>query len=248
MNKSKEVLMILQPRAIPEAIESLNRLDIDKVWFRGYTQTELEIHLNDFIEYSDYDYYWLIADDVIVDEKPMELLRPLLYGGKVVSGYCKLSQESNQVNLSNQVLSLWNIDYPRPYPTKNHDREDRDFKRFNYSSVSEYMDLEEAQSHKDYFKTYFTGWSFTGASKEVWLKYPFQVSIWGSQTDAQFVMRFVGRDGGEIWTHPEASHIHLKENTEIRLERNWLVGVQEPIIHFGDGKINREDIDEENVW
>lgn len=248
MNKDREVLMILQPRAIPEAIESLNRLDIDKVWFRGYTQTELEVHLNDFIEYSDYDYYWLIADDVIVDEKPMDLLRPLLYEGKVVSEYCKLSQESNQVNLADKVLSLFKIYGSKKHPIKNHNRTDLEFKRFNYSSVPEYMTLEEVESNDGYFKTYFTGWSFTGASKEVWLKYPFQVSVGGSQTDAQFVMRFVGRDGGEIWTHPEASHIHLKENTHIRLERDWIVGVQEPIIHFGDGKINGEDIDEGNVW
>ena len=59
--------MILQPRAIPEAIESLNRLDIDKVWFRGYTEKELEVHLNDLIEYTEYEYYWIIADDVIVE-------------------------------------------------------------------------------------------------------------------------------------------------------------------------------------
>lgn len=45
--KVKEILMILQPRAISEAIEILNKLDIEKVWFRGFTEVELEVHLND---------------------------------------------------------------------------------------------------------------------------------------------------------------------------------------------------------
>ena len=82
--------MVLQPRAIPEAIESLNTLDIEKVWFRGYTEMELETVLNDFIKDTDYDYYWIIADDVVVDNKPLEVLRPKLYDGEVVTGYCKL--------------------------------------------------------------------------------------------------------------------------------------------------------------
>jgi len=33
-----EILMILQPRAIPEAIKSLNNLKIDKVWFRAFDE------------------------------------------------------------------------------------------------------------------------------------------------------------------------------------------------------------------
>ena len=39
----KEILMILQPRAIPEAVESLNKLDIDKVWFRAFTEMEFGV-------------------------------------------------------------------------------------------------------------------------------------------------------------------------------------------------------------
>ena len=248
MNKRKEVLMILQPRAIPEAIESLNRLDIDKVWFRGYTEKELEVHLNDFIEYTEYEYYWIIADDVIVNEKPMDLLRPLLHEGKVVSGYCQLSQTSSKVNLAKDKLSLNNNFIPHPTLPKREVEDWMDLRMWNHPYIEEYMTLEQVQKQNDYFKTYFTGWSFTGASKEVWLKYPYRTGIKGGGTDAQFVLRYVGRDGGEIWTHPEAFHVHLKENHQNTLERDWLVGVQEPIIHFGDGKINREDIDEENVW
>ena len=108
-DKPKEILMILQPRAIPEAIDSLNKLDIEKVWFRGYTEMELETVLNDFIKNTDYDYYWIISDDVVVDNKPLEVLRSKLYEGEVVTGYCKLHQASELVNICE---NMWEYGLP----------------------------------------------------------------------------------------------------------------------------------------
>ena len=74
----KEVLMILNPRAIPEAIESLNTLDIEKVWFRAFDEPSVCEAMNKFVADTDYDYYWIIADDVIVNNRPLEVLRPLI--------------------------------------------------------------------------------------------------------------------------------------------------------------------------
>ena len=64
--EKSEILMILQPRAIPEAIDSLNKLDIEKVWFRGYDEYHVVQRVNHFIQTTNYDYYWIIADDVVV--------------------------------------------------------------------------------------------------------------------------------------------------------------------------------------
>ena len=35
------VLMIMQPRRIDEAINSLKNIDIPKVWFRAYTEPQV---------------------------------------------------------------------------------------------------------------------------------------------------------------------------------------------------------------
>ncbi len=292
--KPKEILMILQPRAIPEAIESLNALDIEKVWFRGYTEVELETHLNEFIQTTDYDYYWIIADDVIVDENPIELLRPLLHEGKVVSGYCLLGGDTDLVNLSNSEnmtctpyfdVSLLNYFYMM--------HQMRNSSRYNVVSESlttgkisqpsstgsfwidnllennikfedavndevnlcvgvyddDFMTRTEVKNSKqNYFTTKFTGWSFTGMSREIWLKYPYQTSSKESNTDAQFSLRYAIRGGNEIWTHKDAEHIHLKKTLSKTEKSNWIVGVEEPVIHFGDGKLVGENIPSELVW
>ena len=281
-NKPKEILMILQPRAIPEAIDSLNKLDIEKVWFRGYTEMELEIVLNDFIKDTDYDYYWIIADDVIVDNKPLEVLRPKLYEGEVVSGYCKINQASDFVNLSFeqndkhyddlQVYHLHEMIKQSPIQTfikKEHWLKNEKYYTFLESNKNKGLDFwkdrinaliftkmmkfeEVKQMDEGFFETYFAGWSFTGMDRETWLNYPFQCSLNGSGTDSQFAMRFFdSEDESKIYTHKDSYFIHLKEEeTEDNsyLKRNWLVGEEEPIVHFGDGKLLRDEIETEHIY
>ena len=281
--KPKEILMILQPRAIPEAIESLNTLDIEKVWFRGYTEMELEIVLNDFINDTDYDYYWIIADDVVVDNKPLEVLRPKLYEGEVVTGYCKLNHSSDYVNLCsgklrlkygefeithlhNQIkhTSMQNIIQERHWEKnkKYYDFLDSnrakglEFWRYRINQIiieNSMLPIQEVQKRNDdFFETYFAGWSFTGMSKETWLKYPFQCSWNGNGTDAQFAMRFFeSNNGSKIYTHKDSHFIHLKEeetDDNQYLKRNWLVGEEEPVVHFGDGKLLRDEIESEHIY
>jgi len=280
MKNPKEILMILQPRAIPEAIESLNTLDIEKVWFRGYTEMELELVLNDFINETDYDYYWIIADDVVVDNKPLDVLRPKLYAGEVVTGYCKLYQTSNYVNLSlmklpllkspldiqhitqqikyvgieNMIVEESYTKHKSFYEKLNKHRE-YDFWKYRVQGLHLFppylMSQEEVNDMGDaYFETYFAGWSFTGMSRDIWLKYPFQCSWNGNGTDAQFALRFFEEESNrKIYTHKDSYFIHLKEEPShgAFLKRNWLVGIEEPITHFGEGKENREDILPEHI-
>ena len=283
MNKPKEILMILQPRAIPQAIDSLNKLDIERVWFRGYTEMELETVLNDFIKDTDYDYYWIIADDVIVDNKPLEVLRPKLYEGEVVTGYCKLNESSNYVNLCSAKLRLQYGDFEitqlhkqikntpmEHFFKESHWRQNQKYydfldinrdkgldfwrHRINYTLSKNSMLLfqEVQQRNDDFFETYFAGWAFTAMSKKHWLKYPFQCGWNGNGTDSQFAMRFFdSEDESKIYTHKDSYFIHLKEEeTEDNsyLKRNWLVGEEEPVVHFGDGKLLRDEIETEQIY
>lgn len=278
----KEILMILQPRAIPEAVESLNKLDIDKVWFRAFTEMELEFVLNDFIKNTDYDYYWIIADDVVVDGKPLEVLRPKLYEGEVVSGYCKLNQASDFVNLSfeqndkqyddSQINHLYQTIRYSPIETfieTEHWLKNQKYytflesnrnkglgfwkDRINALTFNKMMKFEEVkQRGEDFFETYFAGWSFTGMDRETWLNYPFQCSWNGNGTDAQFAMRFFDSDSSnKIYTHKDAFFIHLKEeetpDNEF-LKRNWLIGEEEPVVHYGEGKLKREEIEASQIY
>lgn len=277
-NKVKEILLILQPRTISEAIESLNKLDIEKVWFRGFTEEELEVHLNDFINNTDYDYYWIIADDVIVDNKPLELLRPLLYEGKVVSGYCLLRNDMDRYNISTEdnltishyyepsfIQYLWKrkrynlpkgeVELAKSFENAVDNEEDinkiidNDRNLMIGKRLEDFLSKDEILSQtNDYFTTTFTGWSFTGMPKEVWLNYPFRTAFSGSHTDAQFTIRYVLNNYNEIWTHKDAEHIHLKQESNNTFKQDWIVGIEKPIIHFGNGMINRDEIESECIW
>ena len=265
-----EVLMILQPRVIPEAIESLNNLNIEKVWFRGYTEKELEVHLNRFIQETDYDVYWIIADDVLVDERPLQILRPLLNDSDVVTGYCRLYQESDLVNISTRKIKSGHI---KGHPSlggmfnyrkraEKHGIVDEQFRGVlidddfipawvNYGGHDEdkggFMRIQEVEETEGAFRTYFAGWSFTGMRREVWLRHPFQVDYTGSCSDAQFAFRYVHNDDGIILTHKDAYFHHLKEK-DATLKRDWIVGVDEPIIHFGKGATSLSEVPSESVW
>ena len=115
------------------------------------------------------------------------------------------------------------------------------------------MVFDEVQNKGDeFFETYFAGWSFTGMKKEVWLKYPFQCSWNGNGTDAQFAIRyFEANDTNNIYSHKESYFLHLKEeetDDNQYLNRNWLVGEEEPLVHFGEGKLLREEIETEQIY
>jgi hypothetical protein len=266
-----EVLMILQPRAIPEAIESLNKLDIEKVWFRGFDEYNVVQRINQFIEETNYDYYWIIADDVVVDGKPIELLRPLMYEGHVVTGYCRMAMDTeitnvcaeplvyqpyhewnkweffNKLKLHSPKKYAWMDGLPSPPPTSQED-EWWEYLFFDFNE-SNFLTIDEISSSSDsVIFSYLTGWGFTGASKEVWLKYPFKVSLTGGQSDVMFSLRYAHRDNQPILTHKEAYFTHLKGSVAETLIKDWLVGLESPIIYVGDGKRHKMQIDAHNIW
>tara|TARA_B100000282_G_C31736757_1_gene493890 strand:+ start:2772 stop:3659 length:888 start_codon:yes stop_codon:yes gene_type:complete len=264
----KEVLMILNPRAIPEAIESLNTLDIEKVWFRAFDEPSVCEAMNNFVADTDYDYYWIIADDVIVNNRPLEVLRPLIQEGKVVSGYCRWFEGSEYVNLLHkpiscvyacddpnyQFLKRLNEVNPERYSwiqkvpeVKPDDDSVNDFMFYDMDSTKSRYFYDEVQSMgQEPIKTYFSGWSFTGASRDVWLKYPFMCSLMDSQSDIKFSVRYINDDGGEIFSHKEAYFHHMKKNTNILVDE-WKVGVEPPTVYRGTGFVDRSKIKNQDI-
>jgi len=264
--------MILQPRAIPEAIDSLNKLDIEKVWFRGYDEYHVVQRVNHFIQTTNYDYYWIIADDVVVDEKPIEVLRPLMYEGKVVTGYCRMGMNTEITNVCETPLvyssfiesPLWSFwerlkvhspikfawmdRFPLPHPHED-SPEWWSWLWYDFNECS-FLTMEDIENKSEsVFQTYLTGWAFTGASRDIWLKYPFEVSLLGGQSDVQFSLKYAHRDGKEIYSHKDAYFTHLKNSVTETLIKEWLVGIEPPMVYRGDGIRLRERISEQNiVW
>ena len=73
------VLMIMQPRQIDESINSLkHNIDIPKVWFRAYTEPQVQAQMNKFVKKTKFSHYIVMGDDGVVSKKAADTI--LKYG------------------------------------------------------------------------------------------------------------------------------------------------------------------------
>lgn len=94
------LLLILHPRQIPDAMESLDALDIDRAWLVGMHEIELASCIPRLIESTYYDNYLLASDDLLIDPEALEEVEALLRQFPVVTGYCNMTYFDPRVNLS----------------------------------------------------------------------------------------------------------------------------------------------------
>jgi len=209
-----DVLMILQPRAIPEAISSLRGLAIDKAWFRAFDEPAVVAAVNDFVQQTRYTNYLIVADDVVVDQSALDCVREMLQRHEAATGYCHLAAGDERVNLTRSPVRMANG---------------------NHATWTDYdfLTIDEVRRHRGEFASGFGGWALSGMRRRLWLRYPMRVN--GStkaQSDHDTSLR-MGRDGLEWWTHPAAYIHHLKEDANVSLQRDWIVD-REPAVVIRD--------------
>lgn len=153
------VLMIMTVREISPVRESIEKIDIPKVWFKGYTEFELNTHINKFIQETSYDNYFILSDDAVVPLETANLLIEKINDYPIVTGWCLWRQNHDWTTIQFQdKLHLFNASSSFPVFKKH----------YNIVRAHEVHKLPEE------FETAFPGWCFTGARREVWLEYPFQ--------------------------------------------------------------------------
>ena len=69
------VLMILSVRNIQSIIDCYNNLNCEKIWFKGFPEYELVTHINNFIQNSNFQYYFIVSDDVYIHYDKFEELK-----------------------------------------------------------------------------------------------------------------------------------------------------------------------------
>src|SRR2546427_5432634 len=178
--------MIMHAREIPECLLSLKALDIDKVWFRGYTEKQLEGKITEFVEATSYDRYILVSDDVIVTQQALDNLLELQDSGPVVTGWCNIFPGETLANLE---LAPITKDRGSAY-FKIRDHLPRGLVPFvktlyHYSPLKQMINWalyahfpveDEIWAQKPLFRTYFVGWALTSITRDYWLKYGFHYS------------------------------------------------------------------------
>ena len=101
------------PREIKEVIESINQIDMPRVWFRAYNSLEIELVMNKFVEETDYDNYIITSDDLILYPEATRIILDMPKEYLAVSGYCNMFVGSEYVGLCSKPLTLANNTFPQ---------------------------------------------------------------------------------------------------------------------------------------
>lgn len=97
-------LMILNTHNIPKCIKKIESLSIDKVWFTGLAGEELSFSIKEFIKDTNYDNYLITKNNLMIEEKTLELMELSLQKHKKITSACKqISGMSRNQWLSTQL-------------------------------------------------------------------------------------------------------------------------------------------------
>lgn len=149
----RDVLAIMHARNIPECLDSIRGLDIDKLWMNGYTERGIADHAFPAVLGYDYEWIWVVSDDIIIRQPALDAVRRVRDEGNhpVVTGYSQGSHTDWTVNLTREPL--------RPGPLD---------QAYNFRQYPECVAWPDPV-----IPTWFTGMSLTGMTRDLWLKHPF---------------------------------------------------------------------------
>ena len=212
------VLMIMQPRHIGEAINSLKEnIDISKVWFRAYTEPQVMAQMNQYIKETNFSHYIVMSDDGVVSKKAADTI--LKYGEMaeydVFTGWMNMHIERDGTlsyistvcqGMIPIVMDLQKGPQREEYPP--------------------WVPMEWVMKQTGVIQTSIANFAMSIAHREVFLKHPLQTWDSGKSSD-HFWSTLLELDGLKVWTHPDAFIKHLRRGWK-PLRHNWLVGKMEP--------------------
>ena len=230
--------MIMHAREIPECILSLKALAIDKVWFRGYTEKQLEPKIRQFIESTSYDRYIMVSDDVIATQFALDNLIRHQKAADVVTGWCNIFPGETLANLELRPITE---DRSALY-FRIRDRIPRSTLPFikklyhksplkavmNWVLYQHFPTEDEIWVQPEVFRTYFVGWALTSITRELWLKYGFHHAPGknaGHGSDQKMSLD-LANDGVEMLCARDSFIYHLGTI------RNFIVGKVKPDVIF----------------
>lgn len=216
----KTLLMVMNPRRIPECIAAFEALEVSKVWMSFFTEQEIAKKFPLVLELAyrkRYTHLSVLSDDTV---PTMAALSSVLVGldehpSACLTAFCNLDSKLPWVNLTT-----------RPFA-----------KTYSVGTDYAWYSKKEAEGWPfTYVPTFFTGMCLTTMSLQMWERYPFHVlknkegtgygSDWSLSSRLQ-------RDRIPVWA-PTTSFIrHLKETwnkPDKAPEKRLLVGVEEPRI------------------
>jgi hypothetical protein len=144
--------MIFHVREIPECLESYKSLPLDRVYFTGFTEKQLEDPVNEFIQTTDYAYYWVISDDGVANQNAFDLIQRGLSREDVVTGY-SINPDGSGVSLCDEPLNDM-------VPTSM-----KSYHWMTEAALGAYPD--------DLVPTYYVPFALTAMKRDIWLEVPY---------------------------------------------------------------------------
>lgn len=147
----KPLLLVLNPRRIPECVAAISDLPVDKVWLQNYTEHELGDVIPGVLAECDHDLVGILSDDTAPTRAALCAVLNEARPGQVTTGWCNLDDASELVNLSSEPLTA---DYPTAtaytFPTR------------------AWVEDRTARS----IRTYFAGHCLTFMWRDDWKRFP----------------------------------------------------------------------------
>ena len=182
------LLVILNPRIIPEVIDSIETTPIQKVWISGYNEEEACKEINLIVNSTLFDYYIIHSDDCIINKST--LLDIVSYQeafpNDIFSGYCRLAKSSNLINISRKPLTFTGPGFTWD-----------DYEFYALSNLK----------NKSMFVGYYAGFSLTSLKRDYLLEIPIQ-TVNGYQSDAAWFYKAKKR----VYSNTAWYLEHLKED------------------------------------
>jgi len=211
MKRTKNALLIMNPRNIPTVMSAFKALPIDKYWMRAYTERELaEGVISEIIEGSDYQNYLLCSDDVICTPEALAAVEELLERKEIASGWANMAVNSKNLCVTINPLRLTHKgNNGKPSPV---------VEDYDLLTVDEFNKLPEE------FEATCSGFALMGARRSIWLRYPFQVytrnSKDGYSSDHDWSFRI--QDEHRIWITKKGYIENLKPSDKGICKDNWI--------------------------
>ena len=156
MSAFDPILAIMNPRQIPECMQSLRALEVRKAWLQNYTEWQLQEVIDSIVrdESIHFTHLCLVADDCIVGQDALDAVMRHAPEHDVVTGYCRLDWSHPLVNITKRPV---HGDKPS-------------------AGAYDFYALDEVQAWpRQIVPTGFVGFALTCMSREMWRAFPFRV-------------------------------------------------------------------------
>lgn len=215
MPTCRPLLLVLNPRAIPECIASFAALTVEKAYLTGYTERQLVPVIADIVSATNHTHYVAISDDTIVTQRAVDAVYDQLPAHPVTTGWCNLDDTDPRCSVVGRELQG---DQPNA----------ASYDFLHWSKV--------ALNPEPVMRTWFAGMCLTGMSKEMWQRFPFQVlgSEQGWASDYSLCTRLQA-ENVPITAVRDAGVLHVRQQWDIPdsdPRKRLLVGEIEPTVTF----------------